>query len=48
VPELLKTAQAARKWQAMAAFLSEGDEQGGLELARHCNKDPELVYAWEA
>lgn len=48
VPSLIETAQAARKWQAMAAFLDDGDERGGLELARHCNKNPQLEYAWEA
>jgi hypothetical protein len=48
VPTSLKSAQAARKWQAMAAFLSPDDEDGALQLAQHCNEEPELVYAWEA
>jgi hypothetical protein len=48
VPALCETAQSARKWQAMAAYLSEGDTQGAMELARHCNAHPELRYDWEA
>ena len=48
VPADLTTAQAARKWQAMAAFLVDGDEQGAADLVRHCNAEPELTYDWEA
>jgi hypothetical protein len=48
VPRECASAQSARKWQAMAAFLAEGDARGGMELAHHCNKHPELTYAFEA
>jgi len=47
VHEGLKTAQAARKWQAMAAFLDEGDEEGARKLVDEANKNPDLEYKWE-
>jgi hypothetical protein len=43
----LETAQAARKFQAMAAFVDD-DEREYEELIRHCNREPELTYAFEA
>ena len=43
----LKTAQAARKFQAMAAFV-DNDENEYAQLIEHCNKDPELRYDWES
>lgn len=46
VPRTLLSAQAARKWQALAAFV-EGDSELA-KLVLHCNRDPKLVYTWEA
>lgn len=46
VPSGLRTAAAARKWQALAAFVDNDTE--AWKLIEHCNKDPALVYDWEA
>jgi hypothetical protein len=39
----LKTAQAARKWQAITPFRSDAED-----TARECNKNPKLAYQVEA
>lgn len=41
----LKTAAAARKFQAMAAFLDDPNEE--YKLVQYCNRNPELNYNWE-
>lgn len=44
----LNSAQAARKFQAMAAYIdNDASDNEYITLMQHCNNEPELVYNWE-
>lgn len=43
----LRSAKAARKFQAMSGF-ADNNEQEYAALVEHCNSDPELQYSWES
>lgn len=42
----LNTAMAARKFQAMAAFVEDNEDEY-VKLMDHCNSNPDLDYSWE-